>query len=55
MKSNTIMKPKQKTLVPMTNAARIRAYARQNGQLGKFRPSGKQARRIMKASRKARG
>jgi len=49
------MKPKQKTLVPMTNAARIRAYARQNGQTGKFRPTGAQQRRIKKAARKARG
>lgn len=49
------MKPKQKTLVPMTNAARIRAYARTNGQTGKFRPTGPQARRIMKAARRARG
>lgn len=48
-------KPKQKILVPMTNAARIRAYARQNGQPGRFRPSGAQARRIRKAERKSRG
>lgn len=49
------MKPKQKILVPMTNAARIRAYARQNGQTGKFRPSGPQRRRIRKAARRGNG
>jgi hypothetical protein len=39
----------------MTNADRIRAYARTNHQLGKFTPTGKQARRIKKAERKTRG
>lgn len=39
----------------MTNAERIRAYAKTNHQLGKFTPTGKQGRRIRKADRKARG
>jgi hypothetical protein len=39
----------------MTNAERIRAYARTNHQLGRFRPTGAQARRIRKAERKTRG
>jgi hypothetical protein len=38
----------------MTNAQRIRAYARTNHQLGKFTPTGPQTRRIKKAERKAR-
>lgn len=47
--------PKQKILKPMSPAARIRTYARTNGQLGPFRPTPAQARRIRKAERKARG
>lgn len=46
---------KQKTLVPMTNAARIRAYARQNHQAGAFRPTGAQRRRIGKAAHRKQG
>lgn len=36
----------------MTNAERIRAYARQNGQLGRFRPTPAQRRRITQKGRK---
>lgn len=39
----------------MTNADRIRAYARQNHQLGKFRPTPAQRRRIEKAARRGDG
>lgn len=43
---------KQKILKPMTNAARIRAYARTNHQLGKFRPTPAQRRRITSHARR---
>lgn len=39
----------------MTNAERIRAYAKTNHQSAEFRPTGAQARRIRKAEKKARG
>jgi hypothetical protein len=39
----------------MTNAERIRAYARTNHQTGKFRPTPAQRRRIAKKARKAQG
>lgn len=39
---------------PMSNASRIRAYARQNGQPGRFRPTGAQRRRIRKNARRGR-
>ncbi len=39
----------------MNNADRIRAYARQNQQLGEFRPTPAQRRRIVKAARKGDG
>lgn len=39
----------------MTNADRIRAYARTNGQLGRFVPTPAQRRRINKASRRGNG
>ena len=38
----------------MTNAERIRAYARTNHQLGKFTPTGAQRRRIRKNARRGR-
>lgn len=49
------MKPKQKILVPMTNAARIRAYARTNHQTGQFTATPAQRRRITKAARREQG
>lgn len=46
------MKPKQKTLVPMTYERRVSVYARQNHQ-DELRPTPAQRRRLAKKMRRA--